>query len=102
MKIRDNWPKWALNTLREISSRELVWLSKSCASACKFQIQVVVFGPLANVREKCPGCAHFSNDVATGFLSTMTLTLLASSSLELIFFYSPFLRHINRKPANLY
>jgi hypothetical protein len=67
MKIRDNWPKWALNILREISSRELVWLSKSWASACKFQIQVVVFGPFANVREKCPGCAHFSNEVATGF-----------------------------------
>jgi len=84
----DNCPKCALKIFLEISSNELVWLSKSCASACKFQIHVVVFGPFANVREKCPGCAHFSNEVATGFLSTITLTFLASSSLELTFFFT--------------
>ena len=55
IKMTPNWPKCALNTLREISSRSLVWLSKSWASACKFQIHVVVFGPFANVLEKCPG-----------------------------------------------
>ena len=47
-----------------------------------------IFGPFANVREKCPGCAHFSNEVATGFLSTTTLTFLASSSFELTFIFT--------------
>ena len=47
-----------------------------------------VFGPLANVREKCPGCAHFSNEVATGFLSTTTLTFFASNSFELTFIFT--------------
>lgn len=32
-----------------------MWLSKSCASAWRFQIQVVVFGPFERVLEKCPG-----------------------------------------------
>jgi len=40
--------------VREISSKSLVWLSKSWASACRFQIQVVVSGPLAIVLEKWP------------------------------------------------
>lgn len=55
IKIIPNCPKWALNTFLEISSRSLVWLSKSCASACRFHTHVVVLGPLANVREKWPG-----------------------------------------------
>jgi hypothetical protein len=55
MKIRPNWPKWALKTFLDMSSKSLVWLSKSWTSACKFQIQVVVFGPFASVREKWPG-----------------------------------------------
>jgi hypothetical protein len=55
IKIIPNCPKWALNTFREISCKSVVWLSKSWQSACKFQIQVVVFGPLARVREKWPG-----------------------------------------------
>uniref|UniRef100_A0A2P2PAT9 Uncharacterized protein n=1 Tax=Rhizophora mucronata TaxID=61149 RepID=A0A2P2PAT9_RHIMU len=28
-KMMESWPKWALNTFREISSKSLVWLSKS-------------------------------------------------------------------------
>ena len=55
IKIIPNCPKWALNTFLEISSKSLVWLSKSWASAWRFQIHVVVFGPLAKVREKWPG-----------------------------------------------
>ena len=55
MKITPNCPKWALNTLREISSKSLVWLSKSWASAWRFQTHVVVFGPFASVLEKWPG-----------------------------------------------
>lgn len=55
IKITPNWPKCALNTFLEISSRSLVWLSKSWASAWRFQIQVVVFGPFDSEREKCPG-----------------------------------------------
>jgi len=34
------------------------------------------------------GCAHFSNEVATGFLSTTTLTFFASNSFELIFIFT--------------
>lgn len=55
IKITPNCPKWALKTFLEISSKSLVWLSKSCASAWRFQIQVVVFGPFERVLEKCPG-----------------------------------------------
>jgi hypothetical protein len=55
MKIIPNWPKCALNTLRDTSSKSEVWESKSCASACKFQTHVVVVGPLESEREKWPG-----------------------------------------------
>lgn len=55
IKMIPNWPKCALNTFLEISSKSLVWLSKSWASAWRFQIQVVVFGPFDRVREKWPG-----------------------------------------------
>ena len=63
--------------LREMSSKSAVWLSKSWASAWRFQIQVVVLGPLARVRSKCPGLAHFSKEVGTGLLSTTALNSLA-------------------------
>jgi hypothetical protein len=61
-----------------------VWLSKSCASACRFHIQVVVDGPFDNVREKWPGLAHLSKLVSTGLPSTTIFTFFASRSGGLI------------------
>jgi len=71
---RESWPKWVLKTFWEISSKSLVWLSKSWASTCRFQIQVVVSGPLAIVLEKWPGFAYSSKEVFIGSLSTKILT----------------------------
>ena len=87
----------ALNTFLEISSRSFVCVSKSCASACKFQIHVVVVGPFANVLEKWPGFAHFSKLVATGSRSTIIFTFFASRSGGLIVMAknSPCINYVN-------
>jgi hypothetical protein len=93
-----NWSKWALKTFQEISSKSLVWLSKSRESACRFQIQVVVSGPLVIVLEKWLGLAYSLKEVLMGSLSTKIFT--SGSSERIIMESSSFWTTHTKRPAN--